>query len=376
MADLLARTAELIDIPSPSFGETAIADHVEAGLRAVPGLEVTRIGDNVIGRTDAGRASRLVLAGHTDTVPANGNEVPRVEGDTLWGLGASDMKSGLAVMLELARPIPEPADRRDLRLLRGRGGDGRAQRAPRPVRVASRAARRRRRAARRADLGRHRGRVPGHDAHGGAPPRPAGPHRPAVDGPQRDPPARRPARAARRLRGAAPGARRLRVPRGAAGGAGRGRGRRQRRPRPGDAHAEPPLRAGPDARGGRGPRAGAARRRSSRTATTPWWWTWPTARRRRSTTRCCGRSSSATTSPVAAKLGWTDVARFAAHGIPAANFGPGDATLAHTRRRAGRAGPHRPLLRGARRPPPPRRPDSTPSVRRLDAVLPPGPRSM
>ncbi len=107
--DLLARTAELIDIPSVSRAEGPIADHVEALLRQVPTLTVERIGDNVVARTDLGRAHRLVLAGHLDTVPPNGNERARIEGDTLWGLGASDMKAGDAVFLELARTVPEPA---------------------------------------------------------------------------------------------------------------------------------------------------------------------------------------------------------------------------------------------------------------------------
>ena len=51
----------------------------------------------------------MVLAGHLDTVPANGNATPRLEGDTLWGLGSADMKGGLAVMLGLARSLAEPA---------------------------------------------------------------------------------------------------------------------------------------------------------------------------------------------------------------------------------------------------------------------------
>ncbi len=108
MTDFLARTAELVDIASPSLEEGHFADVVEGWLREVPWLTVDRHGDNVVARTTLGRDQRLLLAGHLDTVPANGNDVARIDGDTLWGLGSADMKGGLAVFLELARTVSEP----------------------------------------------------------------------------------------------------------------------------------------------------------------------------------------------------------------------------------------------------------------------------
>ena len=102
MPDLLADTAELVAVPSLSHHERELANLVEARLRAVPGLIVERIGDNVIARTELGRDARLVLGGHLDTVPPNGNADPSLHGDRLSGLGAADMKGGLAVMLALA----------------------------------------------------------------------------------------------------------------------------------------------------------------------------------------------------------------------------------------------------------------------------------
>lgn len=109
MTDLVQTTAELVGIPSLSHSEHALADLVEERLRGCAWLDVTRLGDNVVARTALGRPQRLVLAGHLDTVPPNHNEVPKVEGDTLWGLGAADMKGGLAVMLDLAVATPAPA---------------------------------------------------------------------------------------------------------------------------------------------------------------------------------------------------------------------------------------------------------------------------
>ncbi|HVB91970.1 MAG TPA: succinyl-diaminopimelate desuccinylase [Acidimicrobiales bacterium] len=109
MTDLLAATAALVGLPSLSHHEQALADLVERTLADCAWLKVERVGDNVVARTARGRSQRLVLAGHLDTVPPAGNAAARVEGDTLWGVGASDMKGGLAVMLDLAATTPEPS---------------------------------------------------------------------------------------------------------------------------------------------------------------------------------------------------------------------------------------------------------------------------
>jgi succinyl-diaminopimelate desuccinylase len=107
--DLLQLTADLVGVPSESFAEGPITDRLEAELRQHAHLQVTRVGDNLVARTDLGRPTRVILAGHTDTVPANGNAEPRVDGDTLWGLGSADMKGGIAVMSTLAAAHSSPA---------------------------------------------------------------------------------------------------------------------------------------------------------------------------------------------------------------------------------------------------------------------------
>jgi succinyl-diaminopimelate desuccinylase len=107
--DLLALASELVDIDSPSGEEAELVALVATRLADRPELELTQVGDNLVARTSLGRSHRLVLAGHTDTVPANGNAGARVDGDRLSGLGAADMKGGLAVLLALASTVDAPA---------------------------------------------------------------------------------------------------------------------------------------------------------------------------------------------------------------------------------------------------------------------------
>ena len=101
--------ADLVAVPSVSFNEGRIADLIEEELRDAAHLDVFRIGDNLVARTQLGRQWRIALAGHTDTVPPKGNAEARIDGDMLSGVGATDMKGGLAVLLETAlnsrRPI-------------------------------------------------------------------------------------------------------------------------------------------------------------------------------------------------------------------------------------------------------------------------------
>lgn len=108
--DPIALTAALVDIPSESRDEARLADEVEAALRAqTSGFEVVRNGNAVLARTHRALPSRVLLAGHLDTVPVAGNLPSRRDGDDLYGCGTADMKSGDAVFLHLAATVAEPA---------------------------------------------------------------------------------------------------------------------------------------------------------------------------------------------------------------------------------------------------------------------------
>jgi succinyl-diaminopimelate desuccinylase len=107
--DPVELTAALVDIPSVSEDEAAVANAIETALRAqAPHLEVIRSENSVLARTTLGRPSRVVLAGHLDTVPINDNLPLRRAPGVLHGLGTVDMKGGDAVMLHLAATLPDP----------------------------------------------------------------------------------------------------------------------------------------------------------------------------------------------------------------------------------------------------------------------------
>jgi len=110
---VVALTAAMVDIASVSGDERMLADTIERTLTShAPHLEVLRDGDAIVARTHLGRAQRVIIAGHIDTVPINDNLPSRLEGDaltgTLHGRGTVDMKGGCAIALALAVELTEP----------------------------------------------------------------------------------------------------------------------------------------------------------------------------------------------------------------------------------------------------------------------------
>jgi succinyl-diaminopimelate desuccinylase len=101
-------TARLVDIESVSGSEDSLADAIVEALEPLSHLTVHRDGNAVVARTQLGRPTRVVLAGHIDTVPVAGNLPSRVSGGLLYGCGSTDMKAGVAVQLRLAALVAAP----------------------------------------------------------------------------------------------------------------------------------------------------------------------------------------------------------------------------------------------------------------------------
>jgi len=105
-------TRAICDIPSVSGDEAMLADAIFEAIDGCAHLEVYRDGDTIVARTNLGRAQRVVIAGHIDTVPINANlpvrEVDQDGEPYLWGRGTVDMKGGTAVQLKLAAELADP----------------------------------------------------------------------------------------------------------------------------------------------------------------------------------------------------------------------------------------------------------------------------
>ena len=100
-----ALTLDLVNIASVSQDEQAIADSIQAALVEVKHLKVSRINNSIIAQTNFGSNQRVVIAGHLDTVPANNNFPGKKTSTEIIGLGSVDMKSGIAAALKLAAAV-------------------------------------------------------------------------------------------------------------------------------------------------------------------------------------------------------------------------------------------------------------------------------
>ncbi len=107
--DVVELTRAICDIESVSGNEKALADAIERSLAKYSHLTILRDGDAIVARTNFGHATRVVIAGHIDTVPVAGNLpvklLPMEREQVIYGRGTVDMKAGVAVQLKLAATV-------------------------------------------------------------------------------------------------------------------------------------------------------------------------------------------------------------------------------------------------------------------------------
>lgn len=110
--NLTELTMAICNVESVSGNELQLADLIEKALQALPHLEVIREGNAIVARTNFGKDQRVIIAGHIDTVPV-ANNLPVTlhhfeREQVIIGRGTVDMKGGIAVMLKLTSEVTEP----------------------------------------------------------------------------------------------------------------------------------------------------------------------------------------------------------------------------------------------------------------------------
>lgn len=103
---ILEKLEWLLDLPSVTGEEAQLADALQARLAKLEDFKLKRFRNGILALPKESE-TKLLLAGHLDTVPPAAGQTRRLEGDRIYGCGSSDMKAGVAVMLEMIESNPQ-----------------------------------------------------------------------------------------------------------------------------------------------------------------------------------------------------------------------------------------------------------------------------